>query len=135
MRTVSASSGQSISHGRQNQQVRLASKARPQAMQRAASFWASSGVRTCSVTAVRLLSATGSRVRLPRGTPLERSRWGSKSLHQPFPAISSRAKYIYDYSEERFFCQVQRRFFTGQRQEKERGRSWMLRPLPYGINE
>ena len=92
-------------------------------------------VNTCSVTAVRLLSATGSRVRLPRGTPLERSRWGSKSLHQPFPAISSRAKYIYDYSEERFFCQVQRRFFTGQRQEKERGLSWMLRPLPYGINE
>ena len=85
MRTVSASSGQSISHGRQNQQVRLASKARPQAMQRAASFWASSGVRTCSVTAVRLLSAAGSRVRLPRGTPLERSRWGSKSLHQPAP--------------------------------------------------
>ena len=38
MRTVSASSGQSISHGRQNQQVRLASKARPQAMQRAASL-------------------------------------------------------------------------------------------------
>ena len=34
MRTVSASSGQSISHGRQNQQVRLASKARPQAIRR-----------------------------------------------------------------------------------------------------